>query len=74
MLTVWHVLVLSGRQYDGRGRLRDWWDPMTAEMFNETTPCMRDQYDHYKIGNMTVGSGEAGKHYNQAKWFNIAFI
>ena len=45
---------IAGRQNDGQGRLRDWWNPVTAGMFNETTPCMKEQYDRYKIGNMTV--------------------
>ncbi|XP_052772647.1 endothelin-converting enzyme 1-like isoform X5 [Mya arenaria] len=49
-----HAFDIQGRQYDGQGRLRDWWDPVTAEMFNETTHCMKDQYDHFKIGNMTI--------------------
>ncbi|XP_052771047.1 endothelin-converting enzyme 2-like [Mya arenaria] len=49
-----HAFDIQGRQYDGQGRLRDWWDPVTAEMFNETTYCMKDQYDHFKIGNMTI--------------------
>lgn len=51
-----HAFDIQGRQYDGFGRLRDWWDPVTAGMFNETTQCMKDQYDHYKIDNMTVSS------------------
>jgi predicted metalloendopeptidase len=44
----------SGRQYDGKGVLRDWWDPLTAKQFNVTTHCMKDQYDHFKINNHTV--------------------
>lgn len=49
-----HAFDIQGRQYDGFGKLRDWWNPVTAQMFNETTKCMKDQYDHYRIDNMTV--------------------
>ncbi|XP_052269656.1 endothelin-converting enzyme homolog isoform X4 [Dreissena polymorpha] len=49
-----HAFDVQGRQYDGQGELRDWWDPITADMFKETTVCMKDQYDHFKVHNMTV--------------------
>ncbi|XP_053406983.1 endothelin-converting enzyme homolog isoform X2 [Mercenaria mercenaria] len=49
-----HAFDIRGRQYDGRGVLRDWWDPVTASQFNETTGCMKDQYDHFKINNHTI--------------------
>lgn len=49
-----HAFDVIGRQYDGSGVLRDWWDPVTARQFNETTTCMKDQYDHFKINNHTI--------------------
>ncbi|GFR99915.1 endothelin-converting enzyme 1, partial [Elysia marginata] len=39
----------TGRQYDGEGKLSDWWNEETSKRFGETTTCMRDQY-----GNITV--------------------
>ena len=50
------VLVYAGRQYDGFGRLRDWFDPVTANMFNITTQCMKDKYSQYKVGKLAVSS------------------
>ncbi|XP_060562694.1 endothelin-converting enzyme homolog isoform X1 [Ruditapes philippinarum] len=49
-----HAFDIQGRQYDGKGVLRDWWDPLTAKQFNVTTHCMKDQYDHFKINNHTI--------------------
>lgn len=49
-----HAFDVQGRQYDGLGHLRDWFDPMTATMFNTTTQCMNTQYSHYTIKNMAI--------------------
>ena len=51
MYLFWRVL---GRQYDSKGKLKEWWDPYTAELFRETTQCMRDQYDGFKLGGLQV--------------------
>ena len=48
------ILFNTGRQYDGFGRLRDWFDPMTASMFNTTTRCMKTQYSDYSVCGMAV--------------------
>ncbi|XP_021356005.1 endothelin-converting enzyme 1-like isoform X2 [Mizuhopecten yessoensis] len=42
-----HAFDIKGRRYDGKGRLREWWDPMTADRFKLTTKCMKSQYDAY---------------------------
>ncbi|XP_069140555.1 endothelin-converting enzyme 1-like isoform X1 [Argopecten irradians] len=42
-----HAFDIKGRRYDGKGRLREWWDPMTADRFKRTTECMKTQYDGY---------------------------
>ncbi|KAL3865324.1 hypothetical protein ACJMK2_006924 [Sinanodonta woodiana] len=44
-----HAFDILGRQYDGIGRLMDWWDPTTLEQFNVTTQCMREQYNSYHV-------------------------
>ncbi|KAJ8317266.1 hypothetical protein KUTeg_005170 [Tegillarca granosa] len=49
-----HAFDILGRQYDGRGQLKDWWDQRTAHDFKITTDCMRDQYDRYKIQGLPV--------------------
>ncbi|XP_060066651.1 endothelin-converting enzyme 1-like isoform X2 [Ylistrum balloti] len=42
-----HAFDIKGRKYDGKGRLREWWKPMTADRFKLTTKCMKTQYDSY---------------------------
>nr|XP_022287833.1 endothelin-converting enzyme homolog isoform X1 [Crassostrea virginica] len=49
-----HAFDITGRQYDSKGKLKEWWDPYTAELFRETTQCMRDQYDGFKLGGLQV--------------------
>lgn len=49
-----HAFDVQGRQYDGLGHLRDWFDPVTASRFNTTTQCMTEQYSKYKINNMAI--------------------
>lgn len=45
----------AGRQYDGNGKLRDWWLPSTAHKFSITTQCMKEQYDEYTVDGLQVG-------------------
>lgn len=55
-----HAFDIKGRLYDGKGRRRQWWDPITASRFEQTTPCMKEQYDSYTYegfqvnGNITL--------------------
>jgi endothelin-converting enzyme/putative endopeptidase len=39
----------EGRQYDGRGNLRDWWTPEDARAFEKQASCIVEQYAQYPI-------------------------
>ena len=44
----------TGRQYDGYGRLNNWFDQLTADMLNTTTGCMKTQYSNYNVDGIAV--------------------
>ncbi len=44
-----HAFDDEGRQYDGDGNLRDWWQKKDAEEFERRAQCVRDQYSQYTI-------------------------
>jgi putative endopeptidase len=39
----------EGRQFDGQGNLRDWWNPADAKGFEDRINCQRDQYAGYVV-------------------------
>lgn len=39
----------QGAQFDGRGNLKDWWDPMTQKRFVERKKCIIDQYSAFSV-------------------------
>ncbi len=52
----------EGRQFDGDGRLRDWWTPADEAAFNRRTQKLIDQYNAYSPlpglhgnGKLTLG-------------------
>jgi putative endopeptidase len=51
--TVGHELIHgfddSGRQFDARGNLRDWWTEEDAKEFEKRASCVADQYAQYTI-------------------------
>jgi len=56
----------EGRQFDGRGDLRDWWTAEDAKRFKERASCVEEQYsqytfvDHIKVnGQLTLGENVA---------------
>jgi len=56
----------SGRQYDARGNLRDWWTPEDARRYKERTDKIVAQYDAYTVadtvhlnGRLTLGENVA---------------
>jgi putative endopeptidase len=56
----------SGRQFDAKGNLRDWWTAEDAKAFNERAQCIVDEYsgftavDDVKInGKLTLGENTA---------------
>lgn len=49
-----HAFDFQGRQYDGQGKLSDWWDEQTAKNFMQTTTCMKDQYGSIKVRGVNI--------------------
>ena len=41
--------MISGRQFDAKGNIRNWWTKYSSMNFNERAKCMMDQYSNYKI-------------------------
>ena len=44
-----HAFDDEGRQFDGKGNLKDWWTKEDAAAFEERAQCIRDQYSQYTI-------------------------
>lgn len=56
----------QGRQFDGSGRLREWWDPAAVGRFKERTQCVEDLYSGFEVqpgvklnGKLTLGENIA---------------
>jgi len=56
----------SGRDYDGNGRLVDWWQPATSREFLSRVQCVIDQYSTFEVlpgvfidGKLTQGENVA---------------
>lgn len=49
-----HAFDIQGRQYDGEGKLSDWWNEETSKRFKETTTCMKDQYSNITVRGVRV--------------------
>ena len=61
-----HGFDSQGRNYDGTGRLVNWWTPESAAAFNERVGCVINQYSQYEVlpgiyinGNLTQGENVA---------------
>eukprot|EP00923_Selenidium_pygospionis_P042466 GHVN01073448.1.p1 GENE.GHVN01073448.1~~GHVN01073448.1.p1 ORF type:complete len:798 (+),score=82.68 GHVN01073448.1:773-3166(+) len=39
----------SGRHYDGKGKLIDWWSEGSQKNFDEAISCVADQYSNYSV-------------------------
>ncbi len=44
-----HAFDDSGRQFDAKGNLRDWWTKKDAAEFEKRTTCLTDQYGQYIV-------------------------
>lgn len=52
-----HAFDDSGRQFDSKGNLRDWWRPSDGKEFNRRAQCISDQYATYTIvDNVKINS------------------
>jgi putative endopeptidase len=56
----------EGRQFDAKGRLRDWWTPATATKYKVKADMLAAQFDHYEPipgvhikGKLTLGENLA---------------
>lgn len=56
-----HGFDSSGRQYDGDGKLTNWWSNSSAQHFDASAACMENQYSQFQIlpgvyvnGNQTI--------------------
>ena len=56
----------SGRQFDGHGKLTEWWEPEVAERYEAAAQCVDDLYDSYEVqpglavnGKLTLGENIA---------------
>ena len=61
-----HAFDDAGRQYDGRGNLRDWWTEKDAAEFKKRTACLIQQFGQYPVvddlkenSQLTVGEDVA---------------
>ncbi|KAI9365273.1 hypothetical protein BD770DRAFT_357312 [Pilaira anomala] len=44
-----HAFDSSGRKYDGKGNLVDWWTNTTSAQFEDRTKCFIDQYNKFNV-------------------------
>lgn len=44
-----HAFDPTGRRYDSRGLLRNWWTPATVAAFESRQRCLEEQYGNYTI-------------------------
>ena len=56
----------SGRKFNAKGEMAEWWSPDVAERFEERTTCLIDQYAAYEVqpglhmdGKLTLGENIA---------------
>ena len=56
----------QGRQFDGKGNLRDWWTPQDAKRFEQRAQCIVNEYDNFTAvddmhvnGKLTLGENTA---------------
>ena len=56
----------QGRQFDGKGNLRDWWTPEDAKEFEKRAACIDQEYSKFEVvpgapvnGKLTLGENTA---------------
>ena len=54
ILYIIYLYFLSGRQYDKRGNVRQWWSDTDIEKFKQAAQCFIDQYSNYTIAGTNV--------------------
>jgi putative endopeptidase len=56
----------SGRKYDAKGNLTDWWTPADGKAFEERASCIADQYSSYTVIDDVKMNGRIGLGENTA--------
>lgn len=66
----------QGRQYDGDGKLSDWWTEEDAEKFDERKNALAAQYDSYEvIDGLTInGQFTSGENIGDLGGLSIAYL
>lgn len=61
-----HGFDSSGKDYDGNGKLTNWWQPGTSQQFNDKVQCVINQYSQFEVlpgvfidGKLTQGENVA---------------
>ncbi len=56
----------SGRKFDGKGMMHEWWDPSVAARFEERARCFEERYGEFEVepgltlnGKLTLGENIA---------------
>ena len=49
--------VNAGRQFDLNGNRRMWWTNDSVKAFDERVSCFVDQYNNYKLNELSVSIG-----------------
>jgi len=48
----------TGRRFDAKGNVRDWWTPADAKAFEERTACIVDEYSQFVVAGDTRINGK----------------
>jgi len=48
----------TGRRFDAKGNVRDWWTPADAKAFEERTACIVDEYSQFVVAGDTPINGK----------------
>ena len=43
-----------GKQFDKNGQLKNWWDPITNQRYEQRAQCIVDQYSQYYLGQIDM--------------------
>jgi putative endopeptidase len=53
-----HAFDDTGRKFDPKGRMQEWWEPAVAEKFETQANCLRAQYSAYEVETGLKANGE----------------
>lgn len=50
----YHVLLYSGRLFDGNGEQKNWWTEASSQAFDKRSDCIAKQYSNYTLHGLNV--------------------